>query len=356
MEYNVIAEHLQYDKITQLLYKLGADEVIETSEYLQTNTICHNTHGGTLKLYIYKKSGIFNCYTQCGAMSFFGFLKEYYETRDIDYNWHTDVVDLIMSMTDLSVNEIEGFNSNIDKYMSIMDKYTMDSGKRELKEYNENVLTALKSYPHPLWLKEGITKEVMEQFGIKFSVYQNEIVIPHRDINGRLIGIRIRAIEEEDVSLGKYRPYQLGDTLYKHQLGFNLYGLYEHKEAIKKYHRAVIFESEKSVLLSSVYEGKNSVAVACCGSHINKFQINLLTKELGVNEIIIAFDKEYNNPYKEDGIKYKHKLIDIGKKYQNYATFSYIYDIDNVLNLKDSPIDKGYDNYIKLYRKRFKIL
>ena len=43
-------------------------------------------------------------------------------------------------------------------------------------------------------------------------------------------------------------PITIGDTIYKHRLQFNLYGLYQHKEAIQKYRRVVIFESELSLL------------------------------------------------------------------------------------------------------------
>ena len=45
----------------------------------------------------------------------------------------------------------------------------------------------------------------------------------------------------------------------------------------------------------SAYYGPYSVAVATCGSQLNRFQINLLIQKLGVNEIILALDKEYLN-------------------------------------------------------------
>ena len=118
----------------------------------------------------------------------------------------------------------------------------MDNTIQELDEYPEAMLSYFTEYYHPLWLREGISKEVMQNFGIRYSIGQNKIIIPHVDINGRLVGIRGRALEKSDIELGKYRPVSVGQTIYAHQLQFNLYGLYQHKEAIQKYRRAVIFE------------------------------------------------------------------------------------------------------------------
>ena len=63
----------------------------------------------------------------------------------------------------------------------------------------------------------------MDKFQIKFLLSQNKIVIPHFDINGRLVGIRGRALEKKEIEeSGKYRPIQIGSVLYAHPLQFNL--------------------------------------------------------------------------------------------------------------------------------------
>ena len=195
----------------------------------------------------------------------------------------------------------------------------------------------------------------MDNFQIKFSLGQNKIIIPHLDLDGRLIGIRARALEQKDIELGKYMPITIGETIYAHRLQFNLYGLYQHKEAIQKYKRAVIFESEKSVLKDEVFYGKNSIAVACCGSSLSKYQVALLCKKLGVNEIVIAFDKEYTDLKDPKAKTYRNKLIEMCEKYKHLASFSYIYDEQNLLSLKDSPNDRGKEIYEKLYQNRSKI-
>jgi len=65
-------------------------------------------------------------------------------------------------------------------------------------------------------------------------------------------------------------------------------------------------------------------------------------------EIVICFDKEEIKG--ED--KYLKKLIGICNKYKNYCNFSYVYDSDNLLQLKDSPSDRGEETFRKLLEKR----
>ena len=43
------------------------------------------------------------------------------------------------------------------------------------------------------------------------------------------------------------------------------------------------------------------------------------------------------------------------KKFRGQATFYYIWDIDNLLNEKDSPFDRGKDIFEKLYRNRIRV-
>jgi DNA primase len=169
------------------------------------------------------------------------------------------------------------------------------------------------------------------------------------------VGIRGRAIDEEDLQFGKYRPIQIGKTMYNHQLGFNLYGLWEHRKAIQLTKRAVIYEGEKSCMIDDAFYGPFSVAVATCGSQLNRFQINLLVQELGVNEIILAYDKEYDEPYSQQGRMYREKLIQKCERYRGLANFYYIFDEHNLLDKKDAPCDKGQEVLETLMKRRIKI-
>ena len=100
---------------------------------------------------------------------------------------------------------------------------------------------------------------------------------------------------------------------------------------------------EKSVLQCESFSQSNC-AVAVCGSNFNKFQLNLLLKECNPKEIIICFDKEENKGEE----KYFNKLWNLCKKYINYCNFSFIYDREELLDMKDSPSDKGEKVFNKL--------
>lgn len=351
-----IIESITLNDVERFLRSLGVNEleVDEKKGEIICPTICHNRleEATSMKLYWYQNSKLFRCYTECDDnMSIFELYRKY----------------MALNSYPISLEEAETYvkqflkkailrpTERISKYDLDMKKYSFERVILKLDEYPSEVLSCFIHYSHPAWLVEGITEKVMRQFNILFSIKQNKIVIPHYDSAGRLIGIRARAFEEEDLLQGKYMPIKVGDTLYTHKLHFNLYGLYQNKAAIKKYKKAVIFEAEKSVLKDKVFYGEDSVAVAICGSNLNKYQVSLLTNVLGVNEIVLALDKEYENWNSPQGEKYKKKLMNICRKYKNYANFSYVFDTDNLIGLKDSPNDRGQEIWEELYRKRFKI-
>ena len=92
-------------------------------------------------------------------------------------------------------------------------------------------------------------------------------------------------------------------------------------------------------------------AAAVCGSQFNKHAWKLLMRTARPREIVICFDKE-EKPGSED---YFYKLYNIGKKYSTYCDFSFIYDRENLLELKESPTDRGADTFWKLYKKRVRV-
>lgn len=351
-----IVASLTLEDVKNFLESLGVEdiEVNEEKEYIVCPTICHNPiHEATsMKLYWYHNNKIFRCYTECNeAMSIFELYKRYMALNEypITFLEAEDYIRSFLHHIQKKPNKTATFDVEIEKY-----KYTTNIPI--LQEYPLTVLDCFTKYYHPLWLKDGITKQAMDKFQIRFSVNQNKIVIPHFDINGRLIGIRARTLEEDEIeNFGKYRPIQIGDTIYTHPLQFNLYGIYEHKEGIKKRKSAIIVESEKSVMIDEGFYGAFSNCVACCGSSFNKYHISLLTNILGVNEIVVALDKEYSDWRTQKARKYREKIEGMCKKYINQANFSYIWDFDNLLNEKDSPFDKGKEIFEELYKNRVKI-
>lgn len=348
IDYQNIIENLNLQNVINLLEKLGVEIVKETEDYYIFKTLCHNIdeNEASEKLYLYKNSKLFVCYTHCGNMSVFKFLKNYYEIRDIEYDWYEDIYNPIVNCSNIR----QSFEFVKTEYKSQRNRYRKNK-RIELPIYSDKVLDCfIKTYPAE-WLDDGITRTAMDKFNILYSISQNKIIIPHYDVNGNLIGIRGRALEQWEIeNLGKYMPVKIGQTWYKHPLSLNLYGLYQNKNNIKRNGICYLFEGEKSVLQMESFSIDNC-AVAICGSNFNKFALKLLIEECAPKEIVICFDKEENG----NSDTYFNKLYSICKKYSNYANFSFIYDRQNLLDMKDSPTDKGEEIFKKLLDRRTKV-
>ena len=344
IDYKEIIDNLQTEKVISLMEQLGVDRYVEKDDYIIFPTICHNESSdeASMKLYFYKDTKLFVCYTECGNLSIFNFLKHYYETRQIEYDWYTDVFQVV---SDCSVKRT--FESNLH-YQKKRDNYFQKKNRRELESYPNGVLDVfVKTYPAE-WLHDGITSRAMDKFNILYSISQNKIVIPHYDVNNNLIGIRGRALNEWDIeNLGKYMPIQIEKKWYSHPLSLNLYGLNINKDNIKKQGVCYLFEAEKSCLQMEGFNIPN-VSAAVCGSQLNKFQLDILLRTCQPKEIVLCFDKE--ELPRED--KYFNKLWNMCKKYSNYCNFSFIYDRENLLDLKDSPTDKGEQIFLELLKRR----
>ena len=116
--------------------------------------------------------------------------------------------------------------------------------------------------------------------------------------------------------------------------------------------KVIVFEGEKSPLLYESYFGmENDISVACCGSNLSSYQVKLLL-DLGVEEIIIAFDKQFKELGDEEHKGWVKKLKDINNKYSKQVKISFMFDKWGLLNYKDSPIDAGPEKFLELFKKR----
>lgn len=348
INYQEIVENLEVEQVKRLLEELGAD-VIEKDEYLMCSTICHNEDASqaSKKLYYYKNSHMFYCYTECGAMSIFKFLKHYYETRNIEYDWYQDVLQVVLTCSASTAREVVDARA----YASRRSEYEIQKQRRALPTYPMGLLDCFtKKYPIE-WLEDHISAAAMDKYNIKYSITQNKIIIPHFDASGALVGIRGRALNEWEIeNLGKYMPVQIENKWYSHPLSLNLYGLNFNKDNILKYGICYVFESEKSVLQAESFSFPNC-AVASCGSNLNKYQVDLLVRYCHPREIVVCYDKE-ELPGEH---KYFDKLYHICEKYKYYANMSFIYDRNGLLDLKDSPSDRGQITFEKLLEERIHV-
>lgn len=343
INYAEIIENLELEGIEKLLDSLEIP-YRDTENALIMPTACHNVDldEASWKLYYYKDSHIFYCYTECGSMSIFKFLQHYYETRQIEYDWYNDILQVILNCAATVTVDTRAYRSQADNYRP-------QKVRKELPTYPEGLLDIYTKYYPIEWLKDSITARVMDKYNILFSHSQNKIIIPHYNIHGELIGIRGRALNEWEVeNIGKYAPVWIEGKCYSHPLSLNLYGLNKTWENIKRTGTAFVFESEKSVLQFEGFNEWKNLAVASCGSNLNKFQVDLLIRTCQVKNIVICYDNEELKG--ED--KYFNKLYNMCKKYTNYCNMSFIYDRDHLSPKKASPSDRGEEIFEKLLERR----
>ena len=351
-----IIESLTLQDVKNFLESLGVEQIDMNEEkgYLICPTICHNPiyEAESMKLYWYQNYKIFHCYTECNeSMSIFKLYQKFVkvnEDRNIGMDEAEDYVKHCLNHI-----IINSPHTKTNDYIIDAEKYTFTNTIPTLDEYSPKILSYFTHYYHPLWLKDGITKEAMDKFKISFSMGQNKIIIPHFDISGRLIGIRARSLEKKDIEeFGKYRPMRINMKLYSHPLGMNLYNLNNSKDNIKAIGKAIVFEGEKSTLLYQTYFGiENDISVACCGSNLSAYQVQLL-QDVGAKEIIVAFDRQFQTIGDDEFKHLTGNLTRLNDKYKNFVSMSFIFDKTMMTGYKDAPVDCGKDIFLTLFKNR----
>ena len=154
---------------------------------------------------------------------------------------------------------------------------------------------------------------------------------------------------------GKYRPLMINKQLYNHPLGMNLYNLNNSKDNIKLSRTAIVFESEKSCLKYASFFGvENDISVACCGSSISAYQVQMLL-DAGAKEMVIAFDRQFQEIGDAEFKRLTDLLTKLNNKYKNYIDISIIFDKKMITGYKDAPIDESPDKFLKLWKERIKL-
>lgn len=354
---------LTIEQVYNFVIDLGGEPIMKEG-YFISRTICHNPPGsGSYKLYYYNNTKLFKCFTDCGdSFDIFQLVCKVKNQiiEDKTVQWQLNNAIMYVARYFGFSNENFDFSNNKDNLhdWEILNKYNENNLIKQqqqivdLKIYDETILNYL---PHPIikpWEDEGISREVIKQHHIAYNPASQGIIIPHYNINNNLIGIRERTLIKEQEQNGKYKPAIFNGKMYNHPLGFNLYNLNNSKNNIKIIKKAIIGEGEKFCLTYASYFGnERDISVACCGSSVTWYQIQLLLS-LGVEEIIIAFDKQFKEIGDNEFKRWVKKLTDIYKKYSSYAIISFMFDKENKLKYKDSPIDRGPDTFLYLFKNR----
>lgn len=353
-----IKESLELEDIFELLIEFGGDPYYSGEGTIVSKTICHHHRedDASHKLYYYQNSRMFQCWTACGGFDVFELVikvKKLQENEDYDLN---RAVRWVANRFGILGQNVED-KSDLEDW-AVFSRYEDIEPKKiaviDLPKYDDKILDKfnyrLKLSP---WLNDGIGQEAIDNHRIGFFPGGDQITIPHYDMEGNLVGIRGRTLcKEEAERFGKYRPLVVNKILYTHPLGGNLYNLNNSKENIKRMGKAIVFESEKSCLqYATMFGSENDISVAVCGSNFTAQQMNLLLA-LGIQEVVIGFDRDFvkhgDDVYNEQ-IK---KLYKINNKYKNDCLISFMFDKDDLLRPKQSPTDAGKNAVEHLYKNR----
>ena len=147
-------------------------------------------------------------------------------------------------------------------------------------------------------------------------------------------------------------PILNGNKLLKHPTGANLYGLSQNRASIELHKKCILFESEKSVLQLDTMLPDFSIGLCISGGSLTMHQLELL-KELDIDEVVIAMDKEYDEIGTDEEVFHAQRIRKVfQKKLAPFFRVSVLWDMKGLLDKKSSPTDHGAEVFQELYTNR----
>ena len=190
------------------------------------------------------------------------------------------------------------------------------------------------------WHDEGISYDVMRRFDVMYDAFDDRIVYPVRNLDGKIFCVSGRTCDPD------YKAKGIRKYTYTSPIGSlpALYGFWENKQAILDKKEAIIFEGCKSVLKGYDFGFDNCIALLT--SHLSPFQMEALIKLASFYKIrfVFALDSDV------DILKDKNIM-----RLKSYARVEWIKNRDNMLQEKESPVDRGKEVFEKLYTMREKL-
>ena len=208
--------------------------------------------------------------------------------------------------------------------------------------YDESILNQYKKCCNLRFLRDHISLESQVKFGLMYSVEQQRIIIPIRDIFGNLAGVKSRRNYETDNPDDPKYVFECPTSK-----SMILYGAYENYTHLMNADKILIFESEKSTCACDSYECNNAVSIM--GNSLSSEQA----------KILLSFNaKEYCFMLDEG--------LDLSVTYQNaklLKSFAAMreckitfFDWRDSLSVgdKESPTDGGKENFYYILNNEIK--
>lgn len=185
------------------------------------------------------------------------------------------------------------------------------------------------------WINEGISKDSLMKFQVKYDSFSDRLVYPIRNLLGKIVNVGGRTLDPE------WKAKQLRKYTYFFAWGSMevIYGLSDNMKEILEKREVILFEGCKSVLLADTWGIHNAGAILT--SHLSPAQMKILAR-LGCR-VVFALDKDVR-------IREDHNI----QKLKNYVEVEYLWDRDDLLDEKDAPVDKGEEVFRKLYNERLR--
>lgn len=230
---------------------------------------------------------------------------------------------------------------------------------------------------------DEIPLQQLSDFQVAYYPKRKTIILPHHNINGEIVGLYERNFAPTQEEMRKLLGYEPGEWIpdkdawaaihfapkskympllkegkyrdkekpcWSFPNGRNLYGLHKAKEAIRESGKAIIFEGAKSVMLAHAYGYPFAVASHTFGASDSHIAMLI---QAGAKEIILAFDKQYQQPEGKEWDTYEKRTHGLADRVGACVKVSRICDRDGAfLGYKDAPIDNGKAAFETLFASR----
>lgn len=190
------------------------------------------------------------------------------------------------------------------------------------------------------WADEGISYEVMARYGVRYDPVDNRIVYPIKNTAGEIFCVSGRTCDP------LWKEKKLRKYTYTSSIGALpcIYALSDHLTYIKEQKEIILFEGCKSVLKMATWGFENTGALLT--SHLSESQMSILIKLASFSGVRVVFALDSDVDITAD--RYICQL-------KHYATVEWVHNTDDLLQVKDSPVDRGLDIWQTLYAGRIRI-
>lgn len=208
--------------------------------------------------------------------------------------------------------------------------------KREIRPnpvLSEDIMQQYYPYGKPLpfqdWIDEGISYKTQQFYGVGFDLESKRVVFPLRNRFGQIIGVKGRIMKIEDAPDCKYL------YLYHCNNSYELFNFHNAHPHILMEKKVYIYEAEKSCMKAFDWGIYNTVAIGA--SDISEVQADMV-KNLGLDiEIVLCYDKD----------KTPQEIKEYAQVFRGRKVYG-MFDVDNLLQRKDAPVDRGFEVWSKL--------